>query len=458
MSKKVPSNKKLPDNLEKSKESLKRVDPLSFFGGNSGTTSKPKAPPKKTPEKRKNVITVEETTEDDFIVVEAKPNPKKSSRKPLGEITKTPSPKKSSSTTPEKPNEKEKKKQKEQVNPKKQKGKEEVTHYPTFHTVCVKEKAPAPVVHQKAELPWVDKYRPQDLKSLAGQNTDKSPARKLLHWLKEWGHNNLGLNGLMKKPKPNPFAAQHDGTAFKAALLSGPPGIGKTSAAVICCRELGLKYVEMNASDARNKKLLSEKTAQLIGSRQMDEFFSGEKPNNNPHEVTHVLIMDEVDGMSGNQDRGGVAEVIQMIKETKIPVICICNDRMHPKIRSLANHCFDLRFQRPRSEQIKARLMTIIAREKLKISNDVLNDLMEASNHDIRQCIYSLQLIAAGASGVIEKKDISVNIFEAAKKILSNDTDMATKQEMFFSDYSIMPLFIQENYPNVRGDNMRYSF
>lgn len=58
--------------------------------------------------------------------------------------------------------------------------------------------------------------------------------------------------------------------------------------------------------------------------------------------VHHVLIMDEVDGMSGNEDRAGVscllisyviltcvqiAELIQMIKDTKIPVICICNDR-----------------------------------------------------------------------------------------------------------------------------------
>lgn len=58
----------------------------------------------------------------------------------------------------------------------------------------------------------------------------------------------------------------------------------------------------------------------------------------------HVLIMDEVDGMSGNEDRGGVQELISLIKSSKVPVICICNDRNHPKIRSLANYCFDLRY------------------------------------------------------------------------------------------------------------------
>lgn len=55
--------------------------------------------------------------------------------------------------------------------------------------------------------------------------------------------------------------------------------------------------------------------------------------------------MDEVDGMSAG-DRGGMAELIQLIKKTKIPIICICNDRSSPKVRSLANYCLDLRFRR----------------------------------------------------------------------------------------------------------------
>lgn len=63
--------------------------------------------------------------------------------------------------------------------------------------------------------------------------------------------------------------------------------------------------------------------------------------------------MDEVDGMAGNEDRGGIQELIQLIKTTRVPVICMCNDRNHPKIRSLVNYCFDLRFSRPRVEQIK---------------------------------------------------------------------------------------------------------
>ena len=66
-------------------------------------------------------------------------------------------------------------------------------------------------------------------------------------------------------------------------------------------------------------------------------------------------MMDEVDGMAGNEDRGGVGELINLIKNSKCPVICMCNDRNHPKIRSLAGYCFDLRFHKARVEQIRVR-------------------------------------------------------------------------------------------------------
>ena len=56
--------------------------------------------------------------------------------------------------------------------------------------------------------------------------------------------------------------------------------------------------------------------------------------------------MDEVDGV-GAGDRGGIAALISVIKDSKTPIICICNDRQHQKIQSLANHCYDLKFGRP---------------------------------------------------------------------------------------------------------------
>ena len=59
-----------------------------------------------------------------------------------------------------------------------------------------------------------------------------------------------------------------------------------------------------------------------------------------------LVIMDEVDGMSAG-DRGGVQELIRLIQKTLIPIICICNDRESPKVRTLAMKCYDLVFARP---------------------------------------------------------------------------------------------------------------
>lgn len=59
-----------------------------------------------------------------------------------------------------------------------------------------------------------------------------------------------------------------------------------------------------------------------------------------------LIIMDEVDGMSAG-DRGGAQELGRIIKVTQTPIICICNDRENPKIRTLASACYDLVFSRP---------------------------------------------------------------------------------------------------------------
>ena len=76
------------------------------------------------------------------------------------------------------------------------------------------------------------------------------------------------------------FQKDQDGAIHKAALLSGPPGVGKTTTAVIVCKELGYSYVEMNASDSRNKKSLDEHVSQLLSNKSMDAFVGGMWVNN----------------------------------------------------------------------------------------------------------------------------------------------------------------------------------
>ena len=67
------------------------------------------------------------------------------------------------------------------------------------------------------------------------------------------------------------------------------------------------------------------------------------------------LIMDEVDGMSGGDSRRR-AELIACIKISKIPIICICNDKYNQKLKSLQNYTMDLPFVKPTKVQILKRI------------------------------------------------------------------------------------------------------
>ena len=81
--------------------------------------------------------------------------------------------------------------------------------------------------------------------------------------------------------------------------------------------------------------------------------------------------MDEVDGV-GAGDRGGINALIQVIKLTKTPIICICNDRQNRKLTSLANYCYDLKFNRPHKDAIMRRAKLIADNEKMPIDLNTL--------------------------------------------------------------------------------------
>ncbi|XP_070684271.1 replication factor C subunit 1 [Pempheris klunzingeri] len=313
-----------------------------------------------------------------------------------------------------------------------------------------------------ASLLWVDKYRPHSLKAVIGQQGDKSCANKLLLWLQNW-HRHHG--GGASKPPAARFGkfggGKDDGSGLKAALLSGPPGVGKTTTAALVCEELGFSYVEMNASCTRSKNSLKEVVAESLNNTSIENFYKGTSQT-----VTskHVLIMDEVDGMAGNEDRGGIQEMIGLIKNSKIPIICMCNDRNHQKIRSLANYCFDLRFQRPRVEQIKGAMMSIAFKEGIKIPPAALNEMILASNQDVRQVIHNLSMWSAKdkvmtydqckADAAKARKDMKMGPFDVCRKVFASGEEanmsLIDKSDLFFHDYSLAPLFVQENYLNVR--------
>lgn len=169
--------------------------------------------------------------------------------------------------------------------------------------------------------------------------------------------------------------------------------------------------------------------------------------------------MDEVDGMSAG-DRGGMAELIQLIKKTKLPIICICNERSSPKVRSLANHCLDLRFRRPDARQILAKMQKLCNAEGLVLKTNALEELVASSHSDIRQILNilsswklkkdSLDFSEAKKLSSETHKDMEIGPFEITSEFLSassfNRNTVSQKLEHYFMDNSLVPLMIQENY------------
>ena len=147
---------------------------------------------------------------------------------------------------------------------------------------------------------WVEKYRPKTISDIIGNKEAKTT---FIAWLK---------NKRRRK---------------KAVLLYGPAGIGKTTLASAAANQFGYSIIEMNASDTRTKKTINKIGKPATSYVSLDRFTSETKGN--------ILFLDEVDGVFGQQDRGGIPAIIKIVDESLIPVIMAANDPDLRKIRPL---------------------------------------------------------------------------------------------------------------------------
>jgi replication factor C subunit 1 len=297
---------------------------------------------------------------------------------------------------------------------------------------------------------WTDKYAPDTMQAVIG---NKGLVEKLQSWLRNW-HKNAHYG--FKK-------AGADGSGiYRAAMLHGPPGIGKTTAAHLIAKLEGYDIVESNASDTRSKRMVEDGLRGVLDTTSLLGFFAADGQKVQAGKKKLVLIMDEVDGMSAG-DRGGVGALAAVAKKTNIPLILICNERRLPKMKPFDNVALDLAFRRPTVEQIRARIMTICFREGLKIPVPVLNALIEGTHADIRQIINMIstakldhqamdfddgrKMSKAWEKNVILKPwDIVSKILRSQMFAASSTATLNDKIELYFNDHELSHLMLQESY------------
>jgi replication factor C large subunit len=263
---------------------------------------------------------------------------------------------------------------------------------------------------------WVEKYRPESLSEYRGASSEKKDLKK---HVENW--------------------EQGD----KSVLLHGQAGTGKTSLVQALANDLGYELVETNASDVRTKSKLK---SELKEATRQASFMGSKK----------LILIDEVDGMSGNSDRGGVKEIGTIVDETRFPIVMTANDAYDNSIRSLRNKAKTIELGSVHTNSIAAFLRDILEEEGIEFEDGVPKRIARQAGGQMRSAINDLEAIARGKERitkedmeVIGQRDNRQEIFDSLKIIFKtkNLSNANQATENLDEDADTMVQWIRENIP-----------
>ncbi len=279
-------------------------------------------------------------------------------------------------------------------------------------------------------LPLIKKYSPKAIKDIQGQDSA----------LKEL----------------NSFVANFRKSRKKAAVLHGPIGVGKSSSAYAVANEHGLEVLEMNASDFRNTEQIQLKAGNAV--RQRSLFSKGK-----------LILIDDVDGLSGDSDRGGVSAIMDIIEQSKFPIVLTAENIYIDKLRSLVKKCNSIKFEPLSYDSIFSVLRKICDNEGIKCDDRMLKALAYRSAGDARAAINDLQtLIDENNSISMESVDELYernrrNTIIGALKVVLKTTDIKTSMRAFDNvdeDIDHQMLWLEENVPKeyTKAEDLAMAF
>lgn len=215
------------------------------------------------------------------------------------------------------------------------------------------------------------------------------------------------------------FILTHKQQKKKAAMLYGQAGTCKSSSVYAIANELNLEVIEVNASDFRNSEQLELTVGQA--SKQQSLFGCGK-----------IILIDEVDGISGNKDRGGVPTLASLIVETKFPIVMTANDPWDSKFSTLRSKSVMIEFEPLDATTLFTTLKNVCDKEGINYDETTLKTLCRRTGGDLRGALNDLHVLAADKKLTADKltQDLSRNktetMFDALTKILkSTDVNLA---------------------------------
>lgn len=266
---------------------------------------------------------------------------------------------------------------------------------------------------------WTQKHKPQTLTEIVG---NKDAKQQFLTWLKSWN------KGIPKK---------------RAALLHGSPGVGKTVTVETLAKELKMELVEKNASDYRTADAI-KRFAGLAS--QYATLFGGNR----------LILLDEVDGITGKEDRGGVRELTNILKTTRSPVVLTANNAYNPRFSTIRKYCLVIPFKKPTVREVVSHLKRVCAKEGIVADEEALKFIAERSGRDVRSAVNDLQALAQGKNRLVIEdvkwlagRDRKEVIFDVLRTILYSKDSWEAKKAVSNADVDPDMLFnwIYENTP-----------
>ena len=216
----------------------------------------------------------------------------------------------------------------------------------------------------------------------------------------------------------------------KALLIYGPTGTGKTSHVYTIANELNLEILELNASDFRN----SDSIKSIVGSasKQQSLFFKSK-----------IILIDEVDGISGQQDRGGLQALIEVIEESSFPIIITSNDIEIEKLSSLLRKVNLLEFKPVENKTIYKILRDICDNEKINYEEKDLVEISENINGDLRAAMLDLDNFVIRKNLILNDygiRNVKDNAYKTTFNLFNNINFLDSLNDLENSDEDIIDM------------------